>query len=195
MPARVNMSKGLVELLACGEMGKKHESVLVVEAAPEHIQVGLIVLGLEPVGGLEFQGDPETPRGDSVWIWAEWWVDGEHTLVRGEDLVHNYATKQPMQHTHWVFSGSEIVDGVFAASMEQSIVTTYHDPYTIIDNPLPSGADDTLYGANEGFVPEVGHPVTLVFKADSEEPIAFDILSEEHGLVLPRSDENEEPTE
>jgi hypothetical protein len=186
VPARVNMSKGLVELLVCGEMGKKHESVLVAEAAPEHIQVGLLVLGLEPGGGLEYQGDPRAPKGDSVWIWVEWEKEGEHKRLRAEELVLNYATEKPMQNTHWVFAGSEIVDGRFAASIEQSIVTTYHDPYTIIDNPLPTGGDDTLYGANEGVVPEVGDPMVLILKADHDEPISFHAMSAELDLNLGR---------
>jgi hypothetical protein len=182
IPSRVNMSEGLVELLACGEMGKKHESVLVVDAAAAHIQVGLLLLGLEPIGGLEYQGDPNTPEGDSVWIWVEWETDGGSSLVRGEDLVRDYLTEGAMQHTHWVFSGSEIVDGTFVASVEQSIVTTFHDPYTIIDNPLPTGGDDTVYGANPNVVPPVGHPVILILKADETEPVPAATLAGMYGL-------------
>jgi len=71
MPAKVNMTEGVVELLACGRLGKRHESVLVVDAKPLHVQLALLLLGLEPGGGLAYQGDPRTPQGDSVWIWAE----------------------------------------------------------------------------------------------------------------------------
>jgi len=176
MPAKVNMTEGVVELLACGRLGKRHESVLVVDAKPLHVQLALLLLGLEPGGGLAYQGDPRTPQGDSVWIWAEWCVDNEWKLVRGEDLVLNYVNNKPMQPTHWVFSGSEIVEGTFVASVEQSIVTTYHDPFTIIDNPLPTGADDTVYGANKSILPEIGHKIVLILKRDKAEPVPLHSL-------------------
>jgi hypothetical protein len=191
MPARVNMNEGLVELLACGPMGKTHESVLVVTARPEHIQVGLILLGLESGGGLEYQGDPRTPHGDSVWVWVEWQGEDGKRLTRGEDLVINYNTKKPMEHTHWVFSGSMIMDGKFVASVEQSIVTTYHDPMTILDNPLPTGADDTLYGANPQVVPDKGKPMVLVFTADSTRPVALSEIPEHIHSRLTGSGNNE----
>ncbi len=191
IPGRVNMSKGLVELLACGERGKKHESVLVLEAAAEHVQVGLLLLGLEPIGGLRYQGDPRTPRGDSVWIWVEWKSDEDYTMVRGEDMVLDYSTGRSMQDTHWIFSGSRVVEGRFAAGIDQSIVTTFHDPFTIIDNPLPTGGDDTLYGANEKVVPEVGHAVTLIVKADQTRPIHLRMLARQFEGNESRSPDNE----
>jgi len=103
-------------------------------------------------------------------------VDNEWKLVRGEDLVLNYVNNKPMQPTHWVFSGSEIVEGTFVASVEQSIVTTYHDPFTIIDNPLPTGADDTVYGANKSILPEIGHKIVLILKRDKAEPVPLHSL-------------------
>lgn len=170
LPAAVNMNQGVVELLACGTMGKRHESVLVVDAEPMHIQVGLLLIGLEPGGGLSYQGDPRTPEGDSVWIWVEWKDDDEWRLMRAENLVFDYTRQAPMEPTHWVFSGSQVVEGRFVASIEQSIVTTYHDPYTIIDNPLLGGADDTVYGANKSILPEVGKEMVLIFKRDQKKP-------------------------
>ena len=62
----VNMRKGLIEYLACARRGKLHESVLVLDVEPYQLQVALLLLGLEPRGNLEYQGDPRTPQGDSV---------------------------------------------------------------------------------------------------------------------------------
>jgi hypothetical protein len=184
VPARVNMSEGLVELLACGEMGKTHESVLVVDAQPWHIQVSLLLLGLEPGGGLEYQGDPQTPKGDSVWIWVEWADAGSWKMVRGEDLVFDSTRTDHMEYTAWVFSGSLIVDGRFAAGIEQSIVTTYHDPMTILDNPLPSGGDDTVYYVNSSVVPAVGHPVVLIFRTTASQPTSYRAAAGQVGIKL-----------
>jgi len=158
----VNMSEGLVELLACGPNGKRHESVLVIDVEPYHLQVALLMLGLEPGGGLLFQGDPRTPTGDSLYVYVSWdECDGDHIHVRGEDLIYNVIEKRTMTHTAWIFSGSRFVNGRFVAAIEQSYITTFHDPNTIIDNPLPTGADDTLYEVNKNIVPAENTPVTV----------------------------------
>jgi len=160
----VNMERGMIEYVACARMGKLHESVLVLDVEPYQLQVALLLLGLEPGGDLEYQGDPRTPRGDSLEIWVEWVEDGETRRYRAEDLVYNIREERPMSHTAWVFTGSKLINGTFMADFEGSLIATYHDPFTIIDNPLPTGADDTLYRVNEDRVPGKGTPVTVTLK-------------------------------
>lgn len=165
VPGKVNMQEGLVELLACGKWGKLHESVLVIDVQPYYLQLALLLLGLEPGNKpLAYQGDPHTPVGDHVDIFVEWKNNGKIVKKRGEELVFNRVTGKPMKKTYWVFTGSLIQNGIFLAQVEQSLVTTFHDPATIIDNPLPAGGDDTLYYANKKVVPPVGTPVTMVIK-------------------------------
>ncbi len=165
VPGRVNMQEGLVELLACGRWGKLHESVLVIDVEPYYFQLALLLLGLEPGNKpLAYQGDPHTPQGDYVDILVEWRENGKSVKKRAEELVFNRATGKSMKRTHWVFTGSIIQNGIFIAQVEQSLVTTFHDPATIIDNPLPAGGDDTLYYANKRVVPPVGTPVTMIVK-------------------------------
>jgi hypothetical protein len=53
------------------------------------------------------------------------------------------------------------------ADMEGSIITTFHDPYTIIDNPLPGGGNDELYVVNETLVPPKETEIQLIIKAVS----------------------------
>ncbi|UCF04629.1 MAG: hypothetical protein JSV33_11955, partial [bacterium] len=166
MHGSINMTEGMIELLACAPGGKTHESVLVIDVEPYHLQIALLLLGLEAGGGLAFQGSSVTPRGDSVEIFVKW-VDpssGAARMVRGEDLVYNVRENHNMKHTQWIFTGSRVVDGVFAAQLEKSLVTTYHDPNTIIDNPLPTGADDTVYEVNKLLVPPRGTAVEVIVK-------------------------------
>ncbi len=162
----VNMQSGMIELLACAWGGKQHESVLVLDVVPHHLQVALLLLGLEPgERKLEYQGDPGAPEGDSLEVWVEWKQDRKTKRVRGEDLVYNISQKRAMKHTHWVFTGSVIYDGRFLADEDKSIITTFHDPLTIIDNPLTTGGDDTIYEVNKELVPKVGTPVKVILKA------------------------------
>jgi hypothetical protein len=160
----VNMSYGLIELLACTKIGKLHESALVMDVQPVHLQTALILLGLEHEGGLRYQGDPRTPKGDRVRIWVEWdGDDGKSRRHRAEDLVFNRVTGSHMKHTDWVFSGSRIdSNGVFMAQAIGTLITTFHDPDAIIDNPLPEGGDDTVYIVNAQIAPPKGTPIRMI---------------------------------
>lgn len=162
----VNMSEGMIELLACAPRGKTHESVLVLDVDPVHLQIALLLLGLEARGNLEYQGDPNTPDGDSVDVYVEWNdpESGELFRVRGEELIYDINRERPMEVTAWVFTGSRIIDGVFMAAVDGSLITTYHDPNTIIDNPLATGGDDTVYRVNEEMVPIEGTDVKVTIK-------------------------------
>ncbi len=161
-PAKVNMKEGLVEYLAVARNGKLHESVLVVEAQPLDIQLGLILLGLNYGGGLGYQGDERMPMGDKVEIWVKWKENRRERKVRGEDLIYNQATKKSMARTHWVFTGSKIIEKEFIAQTGGSIIATYRDPFAILNNPLECGTDDTILCANSEILSAVATEVTIV---------------------------------
>jgi hypothetical protein len=162
----VNMDEGLVEYLACGPMGKLHESVLVIHAEPYHLQVALLLLGLEPGDKpLDRQGSADVPQGDPVEIWISWKSSEQKEVRRrAEELILNVKEKKPMPSTRWIFTGSQVIDGRFIGQIEQSIIATYHDPFAMFDHPLMSGMDDTLYHVNTKAIPAKGTPVTLTIK-------------------------------
>jgi hypothetical protein len=66
-----------------------------------------------------------------------------------------------MEHTDWVFSGSRARNGVFMAQSTGTLIVTYHDPDAILDNPLPDGADDTVYIVNGQVVPPKGTEIKM----------------------------------
>ena len=45
------------------------------------------------------------------------------------------------------------------------MITTYHDPDAILDNPLAKGGDDTVYYADSEAVPRPGTPVVVRIEA------------------------------
>lgn len=167
VPAVVNLKKGVVEYLAVGKGGRRHESILMADVRPLHIQLGLILLGLEPQGGLTVKGDTQVPKGPGVEIWVSWDRGGKEVRVRAEELVWDIKREKPMEADPWVFSGSRITQQGFLADREQSLIATYRDPEAIINNRLPSGADDTVYEANEKVIPRVGTAATLIIKAQA----------------------------
>lgn len=163
----VNMDEGLVEYFVVGPRGKLHESVFKLHVDPYHIQIALLLIGLEPGNKpLSYQGAPETPKGDPVEIWVTWHTsDKKEVMYRAEDCLYNKKMQKTMEHTHWVFTGSQIIDGRFMAGVEHSIAATYHDPFAILDHPLSTGADDTLYFVNTDVVPPKGTSVSFIIKS------------------------------
>ena len=156
-PAEFNMNKGLIETILVGPKGRLHETILKTDAIPSYVQIALLLLGLECGQNMELANYETVPEGDSVDVYVIWSDSlGEVHEERIERLVWNVPKEREMQETHWVFLGSKIIQGQFIADLEQNIIRTYHDPFAILHNPLPTITDDTFYEANNNIVPEKG---------------------------------------
>lgn len=169
----VNMQQGLVEVFACAPDGKTHESVVVLDCVPSGLHAGLLALGLQPGSPVEYgtDGSYQPPTGDLVQVQVRVTApDGSETVVPAEDWVWNENRQQSMSRGPWIFAGSFLLpdatqegSGTYAANTIKSLVTTYHDATSVLENPLSDGVDDTLYYSNPRAVPAVGTPVTVLF--------------------------------
>ena len=159
-----------LELMACTPRGKTHESLFLVDCHPVHLQLALILLGLEPTPQVDEFGQVKAlERGAKVVVEVSWKaedapqgdasappaVDGR---VRRwvEDVIYDRRRRGPMLRVGWVFTGSRQVKvpappdwkterEVFAAGYTGNVVAIYHDPDAILDTPLVEGGDDTLF--------------------------------------------------
>lgn len=173
VPGWVNMQSGPVEVFACAPEGKTHESVVVLDCVPSGLHAGLLALGLEPGQPVEgsTQAESREPRGDRVEIRVRWTGgDGEMRTVRAEDWIWDQKRGAAMEPTEWIFTGSLQLaspgvtgGGTYAANYVKSLVTTYRDATSVLENPWQDGVDDTAYYSNDKVVPPVGTAVTLVF--------------------------------
>lgn len=171
----VNMEEGLIEVFACAPGGKAHESIIVLDCVPSGVHAGLIALGLEAGTPVEVgtEANYRPPEGPGVIVEVHWIDDvGTERTRRAEDWILDTTTEAPMPHVEWLFTGSfmqsvtgDPADATYAADYVKSIVTTYHDSSTILENPLAKGNDDTVYYAHTDAIPPVGTPVTVVFNA------------------------------
>jgi hypothetical protein len=164
-PAKVNLTQGILEVLICTEYGKTHESLLVTNVDPLQLNVAFLLLGLEGGNAVKYQGDPTKPVGSPVEIWLKVKKGDKEQLIRTEDWVYNTHKNRPMLHTQWIYVGSVLTRDGFMAQREGQIATTFHDPFALIDNPLPGGGDDTVYVVHTKEVPPSGTLVTVVIKA------------------------------
>lgn len=166
---RICLEEGPLELFACAEGGKEHETVVALKGDPWQLHLSLLLLGLKPGGGPEYQGDPTKPHGDTVIIEVQWEEDGKTIRKRAEDLIFDVGAEKPMAHVEWVFVGSRFErdqngKNYYVANRDRSIVTVFHDPYTVIDNPLKGGGDDTVYVVNKKAVPPRDTPVVVIMR-------------------------------
>jgi len=155
----VNQARGLVEVLACGEGGKTHESVLVLAVNPLDLQAALLLAGNR--GGETMKGfGIGPPKGSPVDLWVEWTgKDGESHRMRAERFVKDAEAGGPLEEGPWVFTGSMVWEGEFKALAEETLIATFWDPFAIINNPYSSGGNDDILFANDGTVPPEGTPV------------------------------------
>ncbi len=130
-----------------------------------HLQVALLLLGLEPKNVLKTQGDKNTPQGAPVQLWVRWKdAQGNAKEARAEDLVAELPSGKPMPPHDWVFTGSRIIAQGFEADLQKSLVAVWHDPAAILDNPLPGGASNA-YIVNTKRAPKRGTAIEFVIKA------------------------------
>lgn len=161
-PAEVNMKQGLLEYLLVKNGGKTHESLLRTRVQPYHLQLACLLLGLE--GGrkaLSAQGVAETPDGETVELSLEL-ADGKRVQTEQWLTLQVAGERREVPKLRWIFTGSLVREGVFAAQGDGSIAALYHDPVAMIDNASPEGASDEIWYAMESAVPPVGTPVTVL---------------------------------
>jgi hypothetical protein len=165
LPGAIADSKGALEYLACAPGGKLYESLLRADVDPYHFHLALLLIGLAPENNLGFQGDRKVPAGDPVDVEIAWEEDGKRVVRRAEELLWDRPREKSMPPTPWVFTGSGFVDGVFAASMNKSLVAIYNDPTAVLNIPIPEGGFDNIYWPRKETVPATGTVVEVILRA------------------------------
>ncbi len=193
------MNRGLIELMGCGEGGKEHESILRIETDIQALDLGLVLSGLKRGPVPPALGDPSRPQGQRVVVLLQW-IDGETSKAvthRAEDgvLFHHPRTDKngPMPRIGWTYVGQmmPVADAttgnkrtfkVLAATGSRSLLTTFRDPSTLLDNPMPEAMDDTLFAANYMVLPPPGTRVRVVVRAPTPAESA-ELLKAEQELL------------
>ena len=162
---------GPVEYLICGPRGKTHESVFVLEGSVADLHAAFLLLGVQPGEGPTDVGMGQ-PRGPACTIWVEWDEEGARRRERAESFILDLRNGEPLPDTGWVFTGSLVREGRYMATLDESYVATYWDPWAVINIPLDVGADDTLLLVNEAATPPEGTPVRIFFELPPPTPRA-----------------------
>jgi hypothetical protein len=177
VPGRILMNRGVIELLACAEGGKEHESVLRIDCDIQALDLALRLSGYKNGPVPEALGE-EGNQGQRLVALVQW-KSGEKTVTyRAEDLVISVKRRGPMPRVGWTYVASFVeVDNpgapkkktpVLAATGTRSLITTWRDPSSILDNPLPDAVDDTAFAANHVVLPDAGTRVAVILRAPTK---------------------------
>lgn len=175
----VNMSEGgPIELLACTESGKVHESIFILDLNPLDLQVALLLLDMQLGRNPDceyYEDDPDRLRdpGAEAVLTVEWGAadaegEPERRRERAERFLYDVEKKRVLEDVKWVFIGSRMVEGRFGAELGGSLIATYRDPLAILELRHPTVNDDIWYETNKELCPPVGTPVELVIEAPVE---------------------------
>ena len=174
MNGRVVLQEGFLELLACRVGSKEHESILAVRVEPHLIHAALIVVNARQ--GRPMQTSPVfTPAtGGRINITLRW-KDESETLHESsaQDWIWDMSVspedaKKPMT-THWVFSGSRMVQDYegndrYLADSTGELFGLSNFVGSILDVPIWSSDDNTqlMFGCFTERIPPLDTLVTII---------------------------------
>lgn len=167
-PAKVNIAEDEIDLevLICTPTGRAHESLLVSEVNPYHVQLALLLAGasngtrvpLETKDGKE----PSVAQGSLIDIILEP-EDMERFPV--EQWLKNKKTKRQKKEEGWVFVGSSFnSDKTCLATEEGNIVNVWSFGNTILDNQADSGDTDDIFVSYSKRMFPYGTPIKVIMK-------------------------------
>jgi hypothetical protein len=177
IPTRVNMTEGPLEFVLVRTRGKVHESLLVTDASGTNINLALKLLHYKASGELFplFEEDgslsdkyPEVPeairKAARTQLFVEW-KDGQ-TLKRAP--LNEWIAYAPtenvvtMPKAPWVYGGSVVIGGRFAAETTGDLVAIFTARTALINYAGKDHENDDVWTPMTKRVPPVGSDVTLV---------------------------------
>lgn len=175
LPAEVNMTEGLLEFLLVHRNGKVHESLLLTDASPTHLNLAFTLLrysasrelyALPSETGGASEKYPDVPEdvkaGARIAIDVEWEDQGKLRRLPVNDWIQHSVKSTAMPAGPWVYGGSEFFEGKFIPETSGDIAAIFVAQSAIINYPGDDNHDDTVWLAYPKRVPEPGTKVTLV---------------------------------
>jgi hypothetical protein len=165
----VAVREGFLEMFACPQGTKEHESVVAVYSKAYVVHTGLLAVGAVP--GKPVQFDPEYRRaeGPIVDIYILWRdAKGEKHSVKAQEWVRNTKTQKEMEQD-WVFAGSgfwtdEETGKKLYYAEQGDLICVSNFATAMLDVPIESSqsADQLLFEAFTERLPPKGTKVRLV---------------------------------
>jgi len=182
-----------MELFACCPGGKTHESVVVADIVPSDLHAALLEAGLHTYPYPDrMAADRQDLLGSRAIVWMVWKEKDQEKRLRAEDAFVDTRLNRSVDRWGWAFVGQygTVADEetgkpvrAYRPDIEKSLVTTYHSPNTVLDNPRSLGAFDDDYTSNTAAIPDVKTKVIIEIYPASEEQIASTNLKHDTELI------------
>jgi hypothetical protein len=174
-PAEINMKEGLLEFLIVHTKGKIHESLLVTDISPTHLNLAFMLLRykaspeLYPIfeelgvsSGKFPEVDEATRVGARILIDVEWEQDGKMRRMPVNDMIQHAVKAQAIPAGPWVYGGSVVHDGKYSAEVTGDIAAIFLSASAMINYPGEGNNDDTIWIPFPKRVPDFGTKVTVI---------------------------------
>lgn len=152
--AKVNMRDGQVEYLVVHGTGKIHESIFTTTASAKEMHVAALL----------FAEGVDKPKLKVETISAVWIAEGKTNRVNVGELIIDKKKGRPRSAIQWTYRGSRVVNGVFLAEREGSVIAIMEDQDALIDQAAPDASDDENWEPNAKALPAIGTEVRVELK-------------------------------
>jgi hypothetical protein len=154
--AQVNQREGQVEYLLVHETGKVHESILKTTVGSEAIHAAALLFSEKASGTAAGSPKLKVKQIDVSWI-----EDGKEKKFNAAELILDKKKKRALGTTKWAYRGSRLVDGVFLAQRDGSMIAIMQDRDALIDQDTPDASDDENWQPVAEKLPGIGAVVEI----------------------------------
>lgn len=173
--AKVCLREGeFLEMFACTPDSKEHESILVLQAKPSMIHLGLLLLGAEPGRPLSYDHSFDPPKlvpavGPEVGVYVVIDIAGKDREIPANRWVQDTTTQKMMEGNSWLFVGSVTreIDGnnIYLADVTGSAISLVNFGDDLLTKPNEMTLDNASHGKvwapRTRAIPKVGTEVRL----------------------------------
>lgn len=167
----VCLRQGQLEVFACPQGTKEHESVVKVFSPAQLVHVGLLRVGAIPGTTVRFDPEYRAATGPVVDVWVYWEdEEGKPHKTRAQEWVRNTETKKELAHD-WIFGGSGFwVDEETGKQYYQAeggeLICVSNFSTATMDLPIESSQSNAalMFEPFTERIPKRGTPVRLVLK-------------------------------
>lgn len=173
---KICLREGQLEMFACPQGTKEHESIVAVPVKAYVIHAALLALGAKPGSPTVFVPEFRPASGTRVDV-SLYWTDeaGRRRSAWAQDWVRHWRTGLPMQE-YWVFAGSsfwvnEQTGEKYYQAEEGFLICLANFSTAMLDIPVESSdaAGQLVFEAFTERIPPLGTRVTVVLTPRLEE--------------------------
>lgn len=170
LPAICNQTSGLIEYALVHNQGKTHESLFCTPVSPKLIHATFLLLKENPQLGffkLLESGGNEMAQIRTTQIFVEWEQNGTLHKEKLNSMIRNQYAQRMLSQNAFVFTGSKVIEGVYLAEEDGSIVAVYHDSRATLNSRDDESDSDEVWLPNPEKMPPKELPVTIRFQLPS----------------------------